>query len=1147
MRCLRMLHGVLAGVVLWLPTFVVAEPPAWLEGYAIRYQLQVMETPEALAERKTVMASLPTGGWLKPDASDLRVVDGEGRVLPLAVLSHAEHGNTLIQFERSGEHRRYWVYAVNPEAQPQVDSRRLRRIEQARSQAASASVRVMEARRQSAEASGALRDARRAIERHERTLGRVENELRQLDESMPERRQAVEAAEAALPPLARTLQQREQALQKAAAEAARMMNLVQQAEQRVETAKQQAAAAEAQFKTLERRRTAFDDMEGMRRLNEAQASMLAMQQSVQVRQQEETAAREAALPYRMAVAGAETQRDEALKAHRDGEQLINRRRQQWQQAQNQKRAAETLRAETRKELASVRAELPSLEQEATRTSNHAEQKAAEARELEQRIETIVKGFDPRSHREGLVMEVRDWRGDSLDSWAQVREGLEQSVEVLGNAPVTDILQKMNPFRLGSTPDFAASYRGFLRVNTSGLIRFFVNADDAAFLFLNGFLVYSQTGSNRPLGGCVNVFGVGEDMELEAGVYEVELYQITGHQRNTEGRCSFYWIPPGASTWQRVPPEAWVPSARSILTDVTAADGRGVPIPMAGVANTLDMGGYRFHKVHFSAVGGDSNQPLAWDFGDGLKGRGPSPQHVYFGGGDTIVRLQSHPDLPAFKRRLHVWPAPVETSPLTASAIIRILENTDLEALDPVRLAATFAFLSICGQPERWPLMEKVTERLLQEKDLDLQYRVQLTMAAMEAKAQLGRAAEALELGQDMLQRVAEWRFLSIEIERKMADVYRLHLRDINEADRRYASLVENHRRFAFDGVRQAAVSWGDMYMEAGDTGRASEIYRLASSLGTMGQRLAGSTEATTRGALLRVAEQQLRDGRVRHARQLLERIETEFPEQKTEGLYRFLLAEAERHAGRYERAVGHYEVLLRLQQWSGYRPQVMDGLAESHFRMGQSREALTWLDAVRESFPSYYEQQGLEARRELLMADLESDEGLSPEGHVAQGHDERMRQWMETTPPGGGRLQIMSLPGMTSHALVLSESTDRRNSYIDLQIDPMVSEGMYQVDFWYRNDFMHSHAHVNPVVQAQFLDANGRAVGRAVSLPVIRSFGSTFKALALLRAPMGRQGRIRLTLDSFQGVHVVEGLRVRPVSAFQQEALLNFIEGRDTL
>src|SRR5262249_35005279 len=148
----------------------------------------------------------------------------------------------------------------------------------------------------------------------------------------------------------------------------------------------------------------------------------------------------------------------------------------------------------------------------------------------------------------------------------------------------------------------------------------------------------------------------------------------------------------------------------------------------------------------------------------------------------------------------------------------------------------------------------------------------------------------------------------------------------------YQTILEEHRRLEHPNLRLTAIRWGDLYAAAGNIVKAAELYRTANTLGGEKFQATGQTEAITRGALLRIAEQKLRSGDIRQSRQLLERIELDYPEQKMEGLYRFLRAEADRHAGRYEEAIRNYEFLLKLAQWAGYRDRALYGIADSYFR-----------------------------------------------------------------------------------------------------------------------------------------------------------------------------------------------------------------------
>src|SRR4051794_10543383 len=94
-----------------------AKAPAWLEGYRLRWPLRIVGDP-AKQSAKSIITSLPTGGWLKPDASDVAVQTAAGVVLPVAVLSHDPNGETLLQFPRKGNDSWYWVYGVNAKPKP---------------------------------------------------------------------------------------------------------------------------------------------------------------------------------------------------------------------------------------------------------------------------------------------------------------------------------------------------------------------------------------------------------------------------------------------------------------------------------------------------------------------------------------------------------------------------------------------------------------------------------------------------------------------------------------------------------------------------------------------------------------------------------------------------------------------------------------------------------------------------------------------------------------------------------------------------------------------------------------------------------------------------------------------------------------------
>ena len=138
--------------------------------------------------------------------------------------------------------------------------------------------------------------------------------------------------------------------------------------------------------------------------------------------------------------------------------------------------------------------------------------------------------------EGLALELREWAGDDLASWAKVRDGLNKSDNVIGNVLAGEIIQNCNPARPDRPQKFAASYRGFLDIKTNGVYRFYANADDAVFLFIDGFKVFERPGANQyvhQLKQKVLLEKSGK-IELKAGVHPIEVHHVVGNNAQAQG-------------------------------------------------------------------------------------------------------------------------------------------------------------------------------------------------------------------------------------------------------------------------------------------------------------------------------------------------------------------------------------------------------------------------------------------------------------------------------------------------------------------------------------------------------------------------------------------------------------------------------------
>jgi tetratricopeptide (TPR) repeat protein len=769
-------------------------------------------------------------------------------------------------------------------------------------------------------------------------------------------------------------------------------------------------------------------------------------------------------------------------------------------------------------------------------------------------------------QEGLSVEFRDWAGDSLASWADVVEGLKKSTTVTANAFVDMVAQNVNPGRPDNHHNFTASYRGFLRVAETDTYKFHLGAEDAAFLFIDGNRVFEQKGSHR-----FSVrFPANEwaEVELTAGVHPFEIHHVCGADAIVSN-CSLYFRNDGAkkkAASNFVPPEMFARATLAEATDIEGKDGAPAATFTWGMDDTLSTPGITLHIGRFEAQGSvkDAAQ-IKWDFGDGTHGTGRSPSHVYFKSGEYKVTMNAGANIPPITQRVYMWTAPSPTSPHSLAKAVELLSTSEWTGWDTQRVNSLFDFLTASEQPNRWPLVEKIGRHLLSQPDIDLKRRVALQTTLMDALAEQGRGTESMQLMQDALVAAGKLPSLRVMVLLKGADIQWNYLKEYKEAAQLYETIISEHRGLDMPIVREAAIHWGDLYTEAGDMVQAEERYRLAKSLG--GERFAatGQTEAIQRGAQLRIAEQKLRGGDVRGTRLLLERMELDFPEQKLEGMYRFLRAETDRFAGRYEEATRHYEVLLKLRQWAGFRDRAIHGMADCYFREEDFAKSQEWFDKLRGSFPEYFELRKLEPVYELVKARAEAAKKAgAPASDSFRGYATGFEP--DEKEPAGTLAKITLEPMLGIDGPQVGTIRNGSAFTFTKELKNLHAGGNLWVEFWYREQMQYrdvgawsnvvvsitpaasspptaedagkapTNAPVKPVVPAVF---------DSVTIPLQRTYGQWRKVATRLKVPLVQDGTVKLTFVSLYSTLRIDGLKILPVNDRQLDSLRSFIEASE--
>jgi tetratricopeptide (TPR) repeat protein len=577
-------------------------------------------------------------------------------------------------------------------------------------------------------------------------------------------------------------------------------------------------------------------------------------------------------------------------------------------------------------------------------------------------------------KEGLTCEVRQWEGENFKNWEAVVGGLEKSDNVIGNAIVADVVQNTNPVRFDQPRNFATSYRGYLNIVKPGVYRFFVNAEDASFLFIDGFKLQDRGGNNTTMHlsfkrdkekGIDEAAKFGAEIELAAGVHTFEIHQVVGNSPSARGVLTMIWLTPEPnSNWGWVPSSAFVSSL--VAEAGNAVDASGAPALSFswGMDDVLNSGGVTLYLARFDARAvGITDNDVTWDFGDGTTGKGLTARHVYFKTGDYKVAVKSANGV-IFKRNCYVWPVAVKNSPLTLLRIIRACESLDWKTYGPARVSQLFEYLLVCQQPERYPLLEGVSNYLLELPDLDPQMRAIAWASRLEAMAAQGRGRDAIKLLDKGLDQLAKQPSLRVLIQMKAAEVYVRFMKEPELGLKLLGDVIVENQRTQNPLVRQAAVMLGDLLAESGRLAAADDAYHLAQRLGSREEE---APDATKRGAMLRVAEQKLRAGDIRVTRQMLEQIETESPDQKIKPLYRFLRAETDRMSGRYEDALENYGIVATMTEWAGFRDKVEVGIADCYFRMGEYDLAIKRIEEIKRVFPKAYADRKLDTYRKMLL------------------------------------------------------------------------------------------------------------------------------------------------------------------------------------
>ena len=405
---------------------------------------------------------------------------------------------------------------------------------------------------------------------------------------------------------------------------------------------------------------------------------------------------------------------------------------------------------------------------------------------------------------------------------------------------------------------------------------------------------------------------------------------------------------------------------------------------------------------------------------------------------------------------------------------------------------------------------------------------------------------------------AKFPVLQVRLQLAAAAIHQYHYKDFAAASKIYQAILEEHKRVEHPNLRLAGIRWGDLFAESGDLVRAAETYRIAATLG--GEKFAGTalTEASSRGALMRIAEQKLKGGEIQATRQLLERLELEYPGRRLDGLYCFLRAETDRHAGRYEDACRYYEMIFKLPQWAGYRDRATQGIADCYYRAGTEEsliESLKTYRELKENFPKYHEEKKGAAIEKLIAERLARIKKAKDQGDAeaaffrgfSSGFEPDEKEWFGKP----NDFAVVRAPGLQGPHTAMLDAYPREviNRTYDLPLTNLVPGGTYWVEIWYRDLVRPAlPTIIQPNVQVLFTVEGPvkDSVAAPVHLMPRNSHHQWHKLTFKLKSPLAQDCKMTVNFNGQMGVFFYDALSIRPVSDRQLDSLINFLEGGKT-
>ena len=556
---------------------------------------------------------------------------------------------------------------------------------------------------------------------------------------------------------------------------------------------------------------------------------------------------------------------------------------------------------------------------------------------------------------GVLLEARRWSGGDMDHLDAVRRAWDKAEPVSADF-VSNVNFGFNPFADTEAP-MMFHYVGWVVVPETGPsaspaveageYEVATSSDDASWLWVDGREVVAWPGEHGAVWDARHV----AKRTFTQGVHRLEYWHVKGGGAMTAVAA---WRPPGAQAFAPIPPKAFLPVVKASLVEMDVQNERLVAdfFPEhAGETWWPDQYAVRIVFKNLSrGISQRQGGRFAWTFGDGQTSDQPEPAHVYLAAGDYTVSLKASRGALAHTFRTVVrverdWWKQAErrVDPVAASA--GAVARYDFKTLDLANLRLAVDLFDYQGMSDS--LIAAAAAFLdRQGPEEEAAFRVGLALSRHLRMA--GRGAEAVAILRRIEQRCSDpGRKARSAVE--AAETLLEDLEWYDEAEREFRRVLADYASAGVELLRRAHIGLGDIGRHRGRLEEARRAYAAAAAISV---KTYTPVQAAVRiGTLARYVEEYTRERQWEWAFQYLDEWAWEFPEEKLQGHWSLLRAQALAAKGDRPAALREALDCLAANPQSAYAVRLLMLAAECEIARDHADQARRFLETAVEDYP----------------------------------------------------------------------------------------------------------------------------------------------------------------------------------------------------